>query len=122
MFWSQPIKVKNAISNAKDNASLNGIKNTHYYAGNTSDIIKKLNVKFDTIILDPPRVGLSKKVINNLLNIKANKIIYVSCDSVTLSRDIKLLSSTYNIDSIKLFDMFPNTYHVESVILLQRKD
>ena len=113
--------IDEAVKMAEENARLNKVNNIKFISGKVDDNLDNLDV-IDTIILDPPRVGLSKKVINNLLNIKANKIIYVSCDSVTLSRDIKLLSSTYNIDSIKLFDMFPNTYHVESVILLQRKD
>lgn len=113
--------IDEAVKMAGENAKLNKVNNIKFISGKVDDNLDNLDV-IDTIILDPPRVGLSKKVINNLLNIKANKIIYVSCDSVTLSRDIKLLSSTYNIDSIKLFDMFPNTYHVESVILLQRKD
>ena len=113
--------IDEAVKMAEENAKLNKVNNIKFISGKVDDNLDNLDV-IDTIILDPPRVGLSKKVINNLLNIKANKIIYVSCDSVTLSRDIKLLSSTYNIDSIKLFDMFPNTYHVENVILLQRKD
>lgn len=114
-------KVKNAISNAKDNASLNGIKNTHYYAGNTSDIIKKLNVKFDTIILDPPRSGLNQETIKQVIDILPKTIAYVSCDPMTLARDLKILSDKYKINKINVLDMFPNTYHCESVVILERK-
>ena len=77
--------------------------------------------KIDTIIVDPPRVGVSKKVINNILNIKPKKLIYVSCNSSTLARDLNLLENNYEIKSIKLFDMFPNTYHVECVCILKLK-
>lgn len=114
-------KVKNAISNAKDNASLNGIKNTHYYAGNTNDIIKKLNVKFDTIILDPPRSGLNQETIKQVIDILPKTIAYVSCDPMTLARDLKILSDKYKINKINVLDMFPNTYHCESVVILERK-
>lgn len=115
-------KIKNAISNAKDNASLNGIKNTHYYAGNTNDIIKKLNVKFDTIILDPPRSGLNQETIKQVIDILPKTIAYVSCDPMTLARDLKILSDKYKINKINVLDMFPNTYHVETVCVLERKN
>ena len=78
--------------------------------------------KIDTIIVDPPRVGLSNRVKNYILKINPKNIIYVSCDSVTLARDLKTLTESYNIKEIKLFDLFPNTYHVECVAILQRKD
>ena len=77
--------------------------------------------KIDTIIVDPPRVGLSNRVKNYILKINPKNIIYVSCDSVTLARDLKTLTESYNIKEIKLFDLFPNTYHVECVAILHRK-
>ena len=73
------------------------------------------------VIVDPPRSGLDKKTINSLLKIKANKIIYVSCDPMTLARDLNVLKQLYNIDEITPVDMFPNTYHVECVCSLSLK-
>jgi len=75
----------------------------------------------DTIFLDPPREGLDKTVIKEILRLKPIEIIYVSCDPITLSRDISTLYDYYKIDSIKLFDLYPDTYHIESVVKLIRK-
>lgn len=114
-------KIKNAILNAKDNASLNGIKNTHFYVGNTSDEILKLNVNFDTIIVDPPRSGLNNKTIEEIIRINPKTLCYVSCDPMTLARDLKILNDKYKVIKINALDMFPNTYHVETVCILERK-
>ena len=96
------------------------ITNIEFISGKVEDNIEKFK-KIDTIIVDPPRVGVSKKVINNILNINPKKLIYVSCNSSTLARDLKLLENNYEIKSIKLFDMFPNTYHVACVCILKLK-
>ena len=73
------------------------------------------------VIVDPPRSGLDKRTKETLLEIGSKKIIYVSCDPITLARDLKVLSSCYDIKNMILVDMFPNTYHVESIVLLQMK-
>ena len=73
------------------------------------------------MIVDPPRSGLSKKVINKILSSNIKNIIYVSCDPITLKRDLLLLKDKYNIDNITTFDMFSNTYHVENVCTLSIK-
>lgn len=78
----------------------------------------KIDDFFDVILVDPPRSGLDSKTLNNLKLRKTPKIIYVSCDPMTLSRDIKLLEDVYKVDKIALFDMFANDYHVECVCLL----
>ena len=72
----------------------------------------------DLIVVDPPRAGLKRKAIDNILKIKPNKIIYVSCNPSTLARDLNTLKNEYSVESITLIDMFPNTYHVECVCLL----
>ena len=76
---------------------------------------------YDAIIVDPPRSGLDKKTKSGLLKIKSKKIIYVSCNPITLARDIHDLKEFYQLEEIKLFDLFPNTYHVESVAVLHMK-
>lgn len=110
-----------AVRDANENKKINGINNIDFYEGDASSIVKKTDLKPDVIIVDPPRSGLDDKMIMDINKLLPKKIIYVSCDPMTLARDLKKLDN-YNIISIKGFNMFPNTYHVECVILLQRKD
>lgn len=114
-------KVSNAISDAKINAKYNNVLNAHYYTGDTSKILKKINVKFDSVIVDPPRSGLNKDTIEKIMEINPKNICYISCDPMTLARDLKILSGNYKIDKIYALDMFPNTYHVECVCVLNRR-
>lgn len=110
---------KQSIIDANENKLLNNISNAEFKC-DTTDNIEDIN-DFDTMIVDPPRNGLSKKVINKILSSNIKNIIYVSCDPITLRRDLLLLKNKYNIDSITTFDMFPNTYHVENVCTLSIK-
>ena len=114
-------KIENAILNAKENAVSNGVSNAEFYAGDTAKILSDLNEEFDTVIVDPPRSGLNKDTIDLVLNINPKKICYVSCDQITLSRDLKILQEKYYISKINVLDMFPNTYHIESFVILERK-
>ena len=104
---------------ARENAKINNVNNITFYEGDVSRII---NDKFiaDVIVVDPPRSGLDKHTKNILLKIKADKIVYVSCNPITLVRDIKDLDDGYKLEDITLVDMFPNTYHCESVVVLER--
>ena len=113
---------ENSILDAIKNSKINDINNTYYLCGNSSKLIEKIDDNIDTIIIDPPRSGLVKSMIDDILKIKANEIMYVSCNPVSLSRDLNLLKEQYNINKIYILDMFSNTYHIESVILLQWKD
>ena len=113
--------VQSAVLNAIKNAKINKCNNTKYMLGDASKIIDKIDDKIDVVILDPPRSGISKKEIDTILKMKVEQIIYVSCDPITLSRDLKLLSSDYKIVKIKCFDMFSYTFHVESLCILERK-
>ena len=110
---------KQSITDANENKLLNNISNVEFKC-DTTDNIEDIN-DFDTMIVDPPRNGLSKKVINKILSSNIKNIIYVSCDPITLKRDLLLLKDKYNIDNIATFDMFPNTYHVENVCTLSIK-
>lgn len=109
-----------AVRDANENKKINGINNIDFYEADASSIVKKTDLKPDVIIVDPPRSGLDDKMIMDINKLLPKKIIYVSCDPMTLARDLKKLDN-YNIISIKGFNMFPNTYHVESVTLLERK-
>ena len=110
--------IDDAIKDAKENALINNISNIEFISGKVEDNLNNIN-GINTIIVDPPRLGLSREVIDNIITINPNKIIYVSCNSSTLARDLKILYDKYEIINIKLFDMFPNTHHVECVCALK---
>lgn len=113
--------VKEAIMDANVNKKLNKCDNVSFMVGKVENIIHTIRKKFDTIIVDPPRNGLDSKVIDSILKIKPDTLIYVSCDPTTLMRDINLLGDKYVVDYIKPFNMFPRTYHVECVCVLKLK-
>ena len=117
--------VEQAIEDAKENAEKNGISNTEFYVG---DMVKILTKEFiaekgkpEVIITDPPRAGMHEKVVNQILDIEPERIVYVSCNPATQARDINLLSEKYLVDKVQPVDMFPQTHHVENVALLIRK-
>lgn len=113
--------VKNAILNAITNSKINKRDNIYYMLGKVEDNISKIKDNIDTIIVDPPRAGLDPKTKETILNFKANKIIYVSCDPMTLARDLKELSSIYNIKKVNALDMFPYTEHIETFCVLEKR-
>ncbi len=110
--------VKNAILNAITNSKINKRKNIYYMLGDASVCLPKIKEHINTVILDPPRAGLDKITLNTLIEFKPEKIIYVSCDPMTLARDLNELKDYYNIDLIKGLDMFPYTSHVECFCVL----
>lgn len=112
--------VENAVKNAKKNAKLNNIDNVEFIL---QDLNKGINtdVKFDTFILDPPRSGISNKIMQLLLKELPSKIIYVSCDPQTFFRDLNLLKDKYEITKMYSLDMFSYTYHCESITVLEKR-
>lgn len=110
-----------AIKDAIDNKKLNNIKNIDFICGDSGKKLKDLNFMPDTIIVDPPRNGLNKETINNILKFDSKEIIYVSCDPMTLMRDLNALNEYYDIKEITPFDMFPNTHHIETIAYLTKK-
>lgn len=112
--------VEEAVKAANENKKLNNVDNITFMSGKVEDIISKYDKKFDTIIVDPPRSGLFKTVPEVLNKSLANTIIYVSCDPITLARDIKFLDN-YELKEVLLFNMFPRTFHCESVCILEKK-
>lgn len=117
--------VKQAIEDAKENASINDIRNIEFFAGDVEkvfeDVLKKNSDKPDVIFVDPPRKGLDRHTIENILNVEPKKIIYISCNPASLVRDLKLLEERYDVREIQPVDMFPFTSHVECVAMLQQK-
>jgi 23S rRNA (uracil1939-C5)-methyltransferase len=117
--------VEPAIEDAKLNSTLNNISNTVFYAG---DMAKVLNANFveenghpDVIITDPPRAGMHPGVVQQLLEIEAGRIVYVSCNPASQARDLALLEEKYHITKIQPVDMFPHTHHIENVVCLELK-
>ncbi|PKL80746.1 MAG: hypothetical protein CVV25_03330 [Ignavibacteriae bacterium HGW-Ignavibacteriae-4] len=116
--------VESSISDAKVNAELNGIKNTTFqvadlHAKDTPELLDKLP-KPDVIFIDPPRAGMHTNLVEHLLTVNAPKIVYVSCNPSTQARDCQLLGEKYKVVSVLPVDMFPQTYHIESIAVLER--
>ncbi len=117
--------VPDAIKDAKINAQFNNITNVEFYAGDMKDVFNDSFIKKhgqpDVIITDPPRDGMHKNVVAKMLEISPKKIVYVSCNSATQARDLALMKDQYKIVKTQAVDMFPQTHHVENVVLLELK-
>ena len=114
--------ISDAIESANINKKINNVENIEFILGKVEDKLDFIsNNNIDTVIVDPPRSGLHKKVIPILERISPKTIIYVSCDPITMARDINLLSNNYELVEVTPYDMFPNTYHVECVCGLNLK-
>lgn len=117
--------VPEAIEAARINAKENGIENISFFAGDMKSLFTDAFVaehgKPDVVITDPPRDGMHKDVVAQLLKLSPSRIVYVSCNSATQARDLALMDETYRVVEVQPVDMFPHTHHVENVVLLQRK-
>jgi len=117
--------VPEAIADAKENAKNNKIKNTDFFVGDMKSVFDTEFIaqhgQPDVIITDPPRDGMHKKVVEQLLNVAPEKMVYVSCNSATQARDLALLNEQYKVVKVQPVDMFPQTHHVENVVLLQKR-
>jgi 23S rRNA (uracil1939-C5)-methyltransferase len=114
-----------AIADAKENARRNNITNCEFFVGDMKDVF---NTEFidthghpDVIITDPPRDGMHKDVVEQILRIAPEKVVYVSCNSATQARDLALMDEIYKVVRVRPVDMFPQTHHVENVVLLQKR-
>ena len=117
--------VPEAIQDAKQNAKNNKIDNAHFFVGDMKDVFTdefiQQNGQPDIIITDPPREGMHKKVVEQILKIEPKRIVYVSCNSATQARDLEILNPKYKIVKTQAVDMFPQTHHVENVVLLEKR-
>ncbi len=117
--------VPEAIEDAKANAIHNKIENVDFFAGDMKNIFNEEFINThgvpDTIITDPPRDGMHKDVVQQILNIAPKKVVYVSCNSATQARDLALMQELYKITKTQAVDMFPQTHHVENVVLLEKR-
>ena len=117
--------VPEAIDDARENAARNGVKNAEFFCGDASDVAKKLareNLRPDVITVDPPRKGLAADVVESIAEMQPQRVVYVSCDSATMARDVKRLADLgYTAQRACAVDMFPRADHVETVVLLSHK-
>ncbi len=117
--------VEAAISDARENAALNGLDKTSFYAGDVIDICDDAffdrHGRPDVIITDPPRAGMHEKLVRKILEMEAPLVVYVSCNPATQARDLALLDEKYEVTKIQPVDMFPHTLHIENVVQLKRK-
>lgn len=116
-----------AVQNARENAKRNGIQNVEFFLGASEEVLpewyEKKKEKIDIIVVDPPRKGCERELLKTIVKMKPEKIVYVSCDSATLARDLKILEEEgYKTKRVQGFDLFSQTVHVECVTLLHRED
>ena len=114
-----------AIEDAEKNAELNGIENAEFYVGKAEEVLpreyKEKGIYADVIVVDPPRKGCDEELLSTMLAMRPERIVYVSCDSSTLARDLKILcSEEYRLERVAVCDMFPASVHVECVVLMSR--
>lgn len=119
--------IPQAIEDARENADRNGIRNASFYVGKAEEVLpekyEKEKIHADVIVVDPPRKGCDEACLETMLKMKPERIVYVSCDSATLARDLKVLrEGGYELKRVRAVDMFPMTVHVETVCQLVRKD
>ncbi|MCM4168953.1 23S rRNA (uracil(1939)-C(5))-methyltransferase RlmD [Arenibacter sp. H213] len=117
--------VPEAIADAKANAERNNISNVEFFVGDMKNVFNETFIathgKPDIIITDPPRDGMHKDVVQQILNISPEKVVYVSCNSATQARDLELMKDDYEVAKVQPVDMFPQTHHVENVVLLKKR-
>ena len=117
--------VPEAIEDAKENAKRNNITNCEFYVGDMKDVFNEEFIAThgqpDIIITDPPRDGMHKDVVAQILNIAPKRVVYVSCNSATQARDLALMDDMYKVIRVRPVDMFPQTHHVENVVLLEKR-
>lgn len=117
--------VEDAVKDARMNSERNAISNTVFYAGDMKDLLNdsllEKHGKADVIITDPPRAGMHEDVSKRIIEMQAERIVYISCNPATQARDLSILQSGYSIEKVQPVDMFPHTHHVENVVLLTKK-
>jgi 23S rRNA (uracil1939-C5)-methyltransferase len=110
--------VESAVDDAVRNCRRNGIENCRFIAGDIRFTLAQLDVRPDVMIIDPPRAGMHQDVVKQVLAMAPQKIVYVSCNPATMARDLALMKEVYQVEEVQPVDMFPHTFHIESVAKL----
>lgn len=115
--------IEEAVEAAKENAKLNNLNNCEFIAGDVLKVIDEIDEKPDLIVLDPPRDGINPKALNKIIDFGVDRMVYISCKPTSLARDLVVLQERgYKVEKVCAVDMFPQTVHVETVVLMSRKD
>ena len=110
-----------AVSDARKNCQINGVDNCEFVLGDIKDTLGDIKLAPDVVVIDPPRAGMHKDVLKQVCQLAPEKIVYVSCNPATMARDMLVLKEVYRIEEVQPVDMFPHTFHIESVARLARK-
>jgi 23S rRNA (uracil1939-C5)-methyltransferase len=113
--------VESAVADAHKNCRKNGVDNCRFIPGDIKETLKQVEQVPDLLVIDPPRVGMHKHVLKQILELAPKKIVYVSCNPATMARDMLALKAVYDMDDVQPVDMFPHTFHIESVTKLTKK-
>jgi 23S rRNA (uracil1939-C5)-methyltransferase len=113
--------VESAVADAQRNVLRNGVENCRFMAGDIRDTLARVDVQPEVMIIDPPRAGMHQDVVGQVLAMAPGRIVYVSCNPATMARDMALLKDAYEVMEVQPVDMFPHTYHIESVARLVRR-
>ncbi len=113
--------VESAVNDARNNCRLNGIDNCRFVGGDIKEQLACVSERPDVLIIDPPRVGMHKDVVKQVLAMGPDRIVYVSCNPATLARDLQMMDELYRVCEVQPVDMFPHTFHIEAVARLEKK-
>jgi 23S rRNA (uracil1939-C5)-methyltransferase len=109
------------VADAVKNCRRNRIANCRFLLGDILNVMPRISDAPDVLIIDPPRGGMHKKVVRQVLDMGAPRVVYVSCNPATLARDLGLMKEHYRVREVQPVDMFPHTYHIEAVARLEKK-
>ena len=113
--------IKSAVKDAENNCANNNISNCRFICGNIINCLGQITMRPDVMIIDPPRSGMHKDIVKQVVDMAPDRIVYVSCNPATLARDIFMMKDRYNVLEVQPVDMFPHTYHIESVAKLEKR-
>jgi 23S rRNA (uracil1939-C5)-methyltransferase len=113
--------VESSVADAVKNCRRNRIGNCRFWLGDILDVMPQVTDVPDVLIIDPPRSGMHRKVVQQVLDMGAARVVYVSCNPATLARDLGLMRERYSVREVQPVDMFPHTYHIEAVARLEKK-
>jgi 23S rRNA (uracil1939-C5)-methyltransferase len=113
--------IESAVADAEKNCRKNGISNCRFIMGDIRKCLSQITQPPDVLIIDPPRAGMHKDVVKQVLELGAGRMVYVSCNPATMARDLQMMRDSYRLDEVQPVDMFPHTYHVEAVAKLMRR-
>jgi 23S rRNA (uracil1939-C5)-methyltransferase len=113
--------VESALADAENNCRINGVTNCTFSGGDIKDLLASVETPPDVMVIDPPRVGMHKDVLKQVMEMAPDRIVYVSCNPATLARDLAVMQEIYDVGSVQPVDMFPHTYHIEAVVRLDKR-